>query len=198
MSSSFDFSDSVIVCQCNESAILLTVRKEGPNTGRQFYKCGKPQGTGCEFFVWADASTSSSSGPGSNPNSRGGGGETNFRQPNPPRRQQDDNSETCCECGEPAKLLTVHKEGPNQGRQFYVCDKPREAQCKFFLWSDEAGPSGGGGFAQDSRERFGGGGSRGRGRGRGRGRAESSSNEPRKARKCGNCGQEGKENFYNS
>ena len=22
--------------------------------GRQFYKCGKPQGQGCDYFMWAD------------------------------------------------------------------------------------------------------------------------------------------------
>lgn len=191
----FFISENVIVCQCSENAILLTVRKEGPNTGRQFYKCSKPQGTGCDFFLWADASTSNSSAAGPHPtfNAPGDRGMT-FRQPIVPRQQHDDNSETSCECGEPAKQLTVQKEGPNQGRQFFACAKPREAQCNFFQWSDEAGTSGGGGFPQNSRERFGGG-SRGRGRGRGqgkgRGRAESSSNESKK-RKCSNCGQEGK------
>jgi len=34
--------------------MMLTVRKEGPNTGRNFYKCGRGHG-GCDFFSWADA-----------------------------------------------------------------------------------------------------------------------------------------------
>lgn len=187
------------MCKCNENAVQLTVRKEGPNTGRQFYKCPKPQGAGCDFFLWADASNSSTSAP---PPTR----DANNRQPAFQSQQRDDNSETCCGCGEPAKILTVQKEGPNQGRQFYACAKPREAQCGFFQWADESSANGGG-FAQDSNNRFGGGarydggggGSRGRGRGRGRGRAnESSNNESRKARKCGSCGQEGnnRENYY--
>ncbi|CAG0898215.1 unnamed protein product, partial [Darwinula stevensoni] len=46
-----------VVCHCNEDALLLTVRKEGPNKGRQFYKCAKPQGSGCNFFLWADEAT---------------------------------------------------------------------------------------------------------------------------------------------
>jgi len=41
---------SVPMCRCDppQEAKLLTVRKEGPNTGRQFYKCGE-----CNFFEWA-------------------------------------------------------------------------------------------------------------------------------------------------
>ena len=32
--------------------------------------------------------------------------------------------------------LTVQKEGPNKGRQFYACPKPREQSCGFFEWAD--------------------------------------------------------------
>ena len=35
----------------------LTVQKEGPNKGRQFYGCPKPRGEGCNFFQWADENT---------------------------------------------------------------------------------------------------------------------------------------------
>lgn len=182
--------------------MLLTVRKEGPNTGRQFYKCPKPQGGGsCDFFLWADASNTGPSAPTPSASySRGAGDTTSFRQPTFQNQQRDENSEVCCECGETAKQLTVQKEGPNQGRQFYTCAKPRDAQCRFFQWGDDSGGSGGG-YGQDSNERFSGGarydgGSRGRGRGRGRGRAnESLNNEPRRARKCGSCGQEGKTQY---
>ena len=41
-------------CNCGLPAVQLTVRKEGPNTGRLFYKCPQPSGS-CNFFVWADA-----------------------------------------------------------------------------------------------------------------------------------------------
>ena len=179
--------------------MLLTVRKEGPNTGRQFYKCPKPQGGGsCDFFLWADASTSggNSSAPAQPAFGGGRGHESNSRQPPPFRNQpRDDSSEICCDCGDPARQLTVQKEGPNQGKQFYACAKPIDTKCRFFQWGDEAG----GGFGRgDSNARFGGGarydgggGSRGRGRGRGgRGKSNDSS-ESRKARKCGSCGQEG-------
>ncbi|KAK2708062.1 hypothetical protein QYM36_015676 [Artemia franciscana] len=42
-----------VLCTCRTQALLLTVRKEGPNKGRQFYKCGN-QTTDCRFFLWSD------------------------------------------------------------------------------------------------------------------------------------------------
>lgn len=47
----------------------------------------------------------------------------------------DDSNPTVCNCGKPAQLLTVRKEGPNQGRQFYKCG---DNACTFFLFSDSA------------------------------------------------------------
>lgn len=38
-------------CKCGE-AKLVTVKKPGPNTGRRFYACAKPQGSQCDFFCW--------------------------------------------------------------------------------------------------------------------------------------------------
>ena len=41
---------------------------------------------------------------------------------------------------EPTVLRTVKKEGPNMGRQFFVCNRPaghannKEARCDYFLW----------------------------------------------------------------
>jgi len=32
---------------------------------------------------------------------------------------------------------TVAKEGPNKGRPFYGCSKPRNEGCNFFAWADE-------------------------------------------------------------
>ncbi|KAF7992467.1 hypothetical protein HCN44_001805 [Aphidius gifuensis] len=98
--------DDNILCNCHEPAIKLTVRKEGPNTGRQFFKCSKtssacdfflwddaepsdnnrrsfwgcPQGvsTNCKFFVWADDNDAGGSGTGGG---GGGGGFNNFAVP---------------------------------------------------------------------------------------------------------------------
>lgn len=45
--------------------------------------------------------------------------------------------------GEPCVLRTVKKEGPNMGRQFFVCARPQghasnpEARCNFFAWVDK-------------------------------------------------------------
>ena len=193
-----ELRDSVIVCKCRDApdALLLTVRKEGPNTGRQFYKCAKPQ-DGCDFFLWADTGTNVAAPA---PNSRGGGGGAVFRQPSTRTERRDSgHSETHCDCDgggrELATTRTTQKPGPNCGRQFYCCAKPRESQCNFFKWMDDNGASGSG-SAQGSREGFGRGGSdrdagsRGRGRGRGNSSDPSSSNA-RRARKCGNCGEEG-------
>lgn len=45
-----------------------------------------------------------------------------------------------CKCGEPAKLCTVKKEGPNQGKQFWGCAKPQTQSCKFFKFATNASP----------------------------------------------------------
>eukprot|EP00928_Gymnodinium_smaydae_P006987 TRINITY_DN124_c0_g2_i1.p1 TRINITY_DN124_c0_g2~~TRINITY_DN124_c0_g2_i1.p1 ORF type:complete len:1488 (+),score=212.99 TRINITY_DN124_c0_g2_i1:207-4466(+) len=43
----------------------------------------------------------------------------------------------CCKKhGEPCKSLEVKKEGPNLGRRFFACARPREEQCNFFAWAD--------------------------------------------------------------
>ncbi|AEO53167.1 hypothetical protein MYCTH_2050335, partial [Thermothelomyces thermophilus ATCC 42464] len=43
-----------------------------------------------------------------------------------------------CEPALNASFLQVKKEGANKGRWFYTCQKPREEQCRFFLWEDAA------------------------------------------------------------
>lgn len=138
-------SHNAVVCNCGEEAVLLTVRKEGPNQGRQFYKCNSGN---CNFFLWADQQLDnrsmgapqgfvpppvsvgrgertmgrswSESSPGSGEGGRGDGGGT-----------------ATCRCDQPAVTRTVQKEGPNKGRQFHTCPKPREQQCGFFQWADE-------------------------------------------------------------
>uniref|UniRef100_A0A8C9M5J8 DNA topoisomerase n=1 Tax=Panthera tigris altaica TaxID=74533 RepID=A0A8C9M5J8_PANTA len=44
---------------------------------------------------------------------------------------------TSCLCSQPTVTRTVQKDGPNKGRQFHTCAKPREQQCGFFQWADE-------------------------------------------------------------
>jgi hypothetical protein len=52
-----------------------------------------------------------------------------------------------CLCGTPAKQITVKKEGPNTGRSFWGCAKPRiypdDQPCGFFQWADVETPAGG-------------------------------------------------------
>ncbi|KAG0648095.1 DNA topoisomerase III alpha [Hyphodiscus hymeniophilus] len=38
----------------------------------------------------------------------------------------------------PAAHFQVKKDGRNQGRWFYTCQKPKEEGCGFFLWDDDA------------------------------------------------------------
>lgn len=103
-----------------------------------------------------------------------------------------------CNCSIPGKRLTVQKEGPNKGREFYVCSKDRSEQCRFFKWADEVDEGGGGGGGGMSSWGGGGGGgnqwpspSRGGGRGRGGGAKRKAPGEAPRKRKCGVCGEEG-------
>ncbi|PVD39556.1 hypothetical protein C0Q70_02191 [Pomacea canaliculata] len=173
--------DSTIVCSCGHNARLFTVRKEGPNTGRQFYGCGMPQKV-CTFFLWADEQETG----------RQGHAGSNIAQLNnvPPTSMQA-GEEVQCNCGLAARRLTVQKDGPNKGKEFYGCSKPRAEGCGFFQWACNV---------QDNR--FTGSSSfPGQGRGPGTGgltgqkRKLSSTSEAtpaaRRPRRCGLCGVEG-------
>ncbi|KAM4844359.1 DNA topoisomerase 3-alpha isoform 2-T2 [Thomomys bottae] len=128
-----------VTCNCGQEAVLLTVRKEGPNQGRQFYKCNSG---GCNFFLWADNSHQSGGGlptptsrpPGSSMGRLPGSGNQSggFGKPS-----DGSGGSTSCLCSQPAVTRTVQKDGPNKGRQFHTCAKPREQQCGFFQWADE-------------------------------------------------------------
>ena len=61
-----DVDDSnPVVCNCGRAAVLLTVRKEGPNQGRQFYKCEQRENA-CDFFLWHDSAAAAAAAPPSN------------------------------------------------------------------------------------------------------------------------------------
>ncbi|XP_022831153.1 DNA topoisomerase 3-alpha [Spodoptera litura] len=160
--------DNNILCGCNQPAILLTVRKQNANHGKQFYKCqvGKDNG-GCDFFLWAPENDSSIQNPYDTPptstwdsndtssTSRGWG-----IAPSNPRSSGGNNDDVMCDCGIPCKRLIAQKEGPNKGRPFHVCVKDIATRCKFFQWADsETIPDWGVGNSTTS--------NRGRGRGRG-------------------------------
>lgn len=134
-------SGDAIVCNCGQDATLLTVRKDGPNQGRQFYKCNSGS---CNFFLWADQ-------PGLQPSQGPSLSAQRGPQPlrpsvgfrNTPRggRGHDASAagHTMCNCNEAAVTRTVQKDGPNKGRMFHTCGKPRDQQCGFFQWTDENG-----------------------------------------------------------
>ncbi|XP_051569913.1 DNA topoisomerase 3-alpha-like isoform X2 [Myxocyprinus asiaticus] len=131
-----------IVCNCGQDAVLLTVRKEGPNHGRQFYKCNTGD---CKFFLWADQPAEQRSSGGCrgplSQNSLPPRASLGFG--NVPQQRQNsrgsglDEGEIMCNCNEPAVTRTVMKDGPNKGRMFHTCGKPRDQQCGFFQWANE-------------------------------------------------------------
>lgn len=128
-----------VTCNCGREAVLLTVRKQGPNQGRHFYKCS---GGDCNFFLWADSSHPTGGGPptsASRPpgNSVGCPSGLGSHMDGFGGLGSDSDGGTSCLCGQPAVTRTVQKDGPNKGRQFHTCAKPREQQCGFFQWVDE-------------------------------------------------------------
>lgn len=88
-----DDDSNPIVCNCNEPAVLLTVRKDGPNQGKQFYKCSKGQNN-CDFFIWAEGAANTSIGNTPNRSI----GNSNFA------RSQQNSKNVTCNCNEEAKL----------------------------------------------------------------------------------------------
>ncbi|KAK0095713.1 hypothetical protein PV326_007620 [Microctonus aethiopoides] len=194
-------NDDVYLCDCHERAIQLMVKKDGPNKGRLFYKCAKPPGSGCNFFLWSpdDATPASviqsarlqtennqtnTTYNWTNDNTNSGvSGSSNQRNPGPSLQnsRDDNNDEVACNCGQPAKKLTVRKDGPNKGRQFYACPQGPSSPCTFFQWADADSTSTNHGNQLSSSAR-----------GRGRGRGDSAPRGTTGARrKCGICGIEG-------
>lgn len=137
-----DNSSDAIVCNCGQDALLLTVRKDGPNQGRQFYKCNSGS---CNFFLWADEPSQQGAPQRREPLRPA------QRTPQPMRPSQGVGNmsrggrgqeasaagHTMCNCNETAVTRTVQKDGPNKGRTFDTCGKPRDQQCGFFQWADE-------------------------------------------------------------
>ena len=54
--------EGAVVCKCNAPAMTRVTKKEGPNQGREFYRCGTP--AECGFFQWADEAASGGGGGG--------------------------------------------------------------------------------------------------------------------------------------
>ncbi|KAM5152554.1 DNA topoisomerase 3-alpha [Mantella aurantiaca] len=183
-----------VVCNCGVGAMTLTVRKEGPNQGRQFYKCN---GGKCNFFLWADQER----GDGGNPpplQVSAGRSSASFNsslasegfRPAGGIRDSEPGGQTVCMCNQPAITRTVQKDGANKGRQFHTCSKSRDQQCGFFQWADENVPPGPSG---DFPPTFGGGSSAQRGFGQKSKRIDNSdrAHTAKRQRTCGICHQPG-------
>ncbi|CAK9098688.1 unnamed protein product [Durusdinium trenchii] len=114
-------------CSCGQPALLLNVKKEGPNQGRGFWKCAKqnPEQP-CGFFEWADEPPRSS-GNGANGHGANGHSQAQGMMPQLPPGP-------ACTCGQPSLGLTVKKDGPNKGRVFFKC---AQGQCGHFQWADQ-------------------------------------------------------------
>ena len=108
---SFNDDNQEVYCPCGLLAKLLVVKKDSANKGRKFYACPNTKATECGFFQWAD--------------------EDGFNN------AEQSSQRTVCECRIYAKFLTVKKEGPNKGRQFYTCPRSRGYCCDFFKWDKE-------------------------------------------------------------
>ncbi|KAI9290157.1 DNA topoisomerase [Umbelopsis sp. AD052] len=85
-------------------------------------------------------------GGGNGPSPGGGGGwphsGSDSNQTNGRATGNTDNPK--CNCGNPSRIATVQKEGPNKGRTFYRCGDGIK-DCGYFAWTDEpprtAGPN---------------------------------------------------------
>ncbi|XP_029294340.1 DNA topoisomerase 3-alpha isoform X1 [Cottoperca gobio] len=143
-----DTNNDAIVCNCGQDALLLTVRKDGPNQGRQFYKCNAGS---CNFFLWADEPSQQGAPQGPGPPlqaqprpSLGFSNITGRGRGQGAAGAEGQMGQIMCNCNETAVMLTVQKDGPNKGRRFHTCGKPRDQQCGFFQWTDENDPPPGG------------------------------------------------------
>lgn len=174
--------ENCVVCSCGQPAMMLTVKKDGPNKGRPFYKCSN-RDNGCGFFLWADDDSSGSSSTfgqtaplrstsNFNRNSIGFNSDRNWTLPGTSGSSNTQGSGPSCHCSEPAISRTVSKEGANKGRPFYCCAKPRGQGCDFFEWGDTTGSS-----AAISKFKP--------------GRSASSNSGGARKRRCGLCQQEG-------
>ncbi|KAL0269615.1 UNVERIFIED_CONTAM: hypothetical protein PYX00_007289 [Menopon gallinae] len=171
-SSNISNNSDCVNCNCGRPAARLTVKKQGPNCGREFYACGSEWNSNrCDFFTWVDGTRTQS------------GTVVRTNQINPSYGSNEETQMNCF-CGLPSKRCEVHKEGPNKGRFFYSCNKPMsdQSRCSFFKWDDSS-------VSNDvSTSSFRNRNNSNRG---GKSTAPRKKNSPSRKRKCGLCGEEG-------
>ncbi|KAJ2635911.1 DNA topoisomerase 3-alpha [Coemansia sp. RSA 1286] len=129
------------LCNCGTLSIQRVTTKEGPNKGRAFYVCSKPQESRCDFFQWVDQASSGTTygsstmsrtrpSPSAQPFS-GSGSNTSYSYSN-----SEPQTKPKCKCGLYSTLKQATKSGPNQGREYFVCTKTFQG-CGFVCWKDE-------------------------------------------------------------
>ncbi|KAM0672001.1 topoisomerase IA [Ordospora colligata] len=94
------------ICECGVEGKVLEV-KQGSNSGRKFYCCGRYPKM-CYFFEWMDDRVDG--------------------------MRKEANEGIKCHCGYEPQLLTANTES-NKGRKFYKCKKVYKP-CKFFEWEE--------------------------------------------------------------
>lgn len=60
--------------------------------------------------------------------------------PLPPMSTEQQLNQVCL-CGIPMRMGVTKKDGPNKGRKFLACSKPRDQTCKMFKWLDAYPPN---------------------------------------------------------
>ncbi|KAG2389334.1 hypothetical protein C9374_013894 [Naegleria lovaniensis] len=138
-------------CKCSPPmpSQRLTVAKEGPNKGRQFYTCAR---RGCNFFQWAETSNHHDSSRNNSANNHNNinGNSNSTMMGNTSRsvttKQSSSSSSvptttnlqipTCRKhSNTPCRLLQVVKEGPNKGKLFWACGmSSQNERCNHFGW----------------------------------------------------------------
>ncbi|KAK9117737.1 hypothetical protein Sjap_016684 [Stephania japonica] len=102
-------------CICGAGpCIRCTVKKDGVNKGRQFFKCPEQGASKCTFFHWCDEEMSPQKC-----------GVPSLFSPD-------------CSCGAgKCRRLTFTEEGENKGKGYFVCPvKKGQGACNFFQWED--------------------------------------------------------------
>lgn len=138
-SQSSSFGSERPLCEHNVPTVELTVRKEGPNTGRKFFKCSLDKDQACNFFQWADEAQTGRPGGSSQPSSLNAGLHQGSSRGNNMASSTADSSVPLCKAHqEPCAKRTVSRDNGNKGREFFVCARP--GGCGFQAWADEYTP----------------------------------------------------------
>ncbi|KAJ3215748.1 DNA topoisomerase 3-alpha [Clydaea vesicula] len=141
-------AENIPICDCGNIAVQRTVKKPGPTFGKLFFKCSQNVGFGCNFFKLVDTAIPSNNNfvlPSHNDRTinkfQARSVMTTTERPlNGIDYQPNIWSSTAilCQCGVPAALRKVKKEGPTFGRDFFGCRNGKDfGGCDFFKWADE-------------------------------------------------------------